>query len=93
MRVETTSYERHDFYSLKQFNDVAMLKLGKNFLSNAIDQAIENGKQANEGYVRSLNLTKAWLENCDPESGLIPTVLNNHRRDFWEVENSGADNY
>lgn len=37
-----TSYERQDFYLLKQFNDVAMLKLGKNFLSNAIDQAIEN---------------------------------------------------
>ena len=42
MKVETTSYERQDFYLLKQFNDVAMLKLGKNFLSNAIDQAIEN---------------------------------------------------
>ena len=42
MKVETISYERQDFYLLKQFNDVAMLKLGKNFLSNAIDQATEN---------------------------------------------------
>jgi 2-(1,2-epoxy-1,2-dihydrophenyl)acetyl-CoA isomerase len=42
MKVETTSYEKQDFYMLKQFNDVAMLKLGKNLLSHAIDQAIEN---------------------------------------------------
>ena len=42
MKVEMTSYERQDFYLLKQFNDVAVLKLGKNFLPNAIDQAIEN---------------------------------------------------
>ena len=56
-------------------------------------QAIKNGELANEGYVRSLNLTKAWLEHADPESGLIPTVLNNQRKDYWEVENSAADNY
>lgn len=42
MSVETTSYERQGFYSIKQFDDVATLKLGKNFLPNAIDQAIEN---------------------------------------------------
>jgi len=42
MSVETTSYERQGFYSLKQFNDVATLKLGKNFLSNTIDLAIKN---------------------------------------------------
>ena len=42
MKAGTTSYERQDFYSLKQIDDVAMLKLGKNFLSNAIDLAIEN---------------------------------------------------
>ena len=64
-----------------------------NFNKEDYVQAIENGKQANEGYVRSLRLTKAWLEHVDPESGLIPTVLNNERKDFWEVENSAADNY
>ncbi|MGV7223816.1 MAG: hypothetical protein ACQ9MH_20110 [Nitrospinales bacterium] len=41
MSVETTSYERQGFYSLKQFDDVATLKLGKNFLSNAIDLALK----------------------------------------------------
>ena len=42
MGVETTSYERQGFYSLKQIDDVATLKLGKNFLSNTIDLAIKN---------------------------------------------------
>ena len=42
MSVETTSYERQGFYSLKQFDDVATLKLGNNFLSNTIDLAIKN---------------------------------------------------
>ena len=41
MKSETTSHERQGFYSLKRYDDVAMLKLGKNFLSNAIDLAIE----------------------------------------------------
>lgn len=42
MSVDTTSYERTDFYALKQRDDVATLKLGKNFLSNTIDLAIKN---------------------------------------------------
>jgi 2-(1,2-epoxy-1,2-dihydrophenyl)acetyl-CoA isomerase len=42
MSVKTTYYERQGFYSLKQFDDVATLKLGKNFLSNAIDLALKN---------------------------------------------------
>jgi 2-(1,2-epoxy-1,2-dihydrophenyl)acetyl-CoA isomerase len=42
MRAETTSNERQDFYLLKQFDDIAILKLGNNFLFEAIDQAINN---------------------------------------------------
>ena len=42
MMVEAISYEKQDFYLLKRFDDIAMLKLGKNFLSNAINLAIEN---------------------------------------------------
>ena len=42
MSGKKTSYEKQGFYSLKQFDDVATLKLGKNFLSNAIDLAIKN---------------------------------------------------
>jgi len=42
MSGKKTSYEEHGFYSLKQFDDVATLKLGNNFLSNTIDLAIKN---------------------------------------------------
>ena len=42
MKVKMTSYESQDFYLLKRYDDVAMLTLGKNFLSNLIDLAIEN---------------------------------------------------
>jgi len=42
MKAHTIFYERRDFYSLKQIGDVAILKLGKNFLFEAIDQAIRN---------------------------------------------------
>jgi enoyl-CoA hydratase/carnithine racemase len=42
MSVKTPPYERQGFYSLKQLDNVATIKLGKNFLSNAISTAIEN---------------------------------------------------
>jgi len=42
MKPEKSSYERQDFYWLKRFDDIAMLKLGKNFLFESIDLAIEN---------------------------------------------------
>jgi 1,4-dihydroxy-2-naphthoyl-CoA synthase len=42
MSAETTSYERQGFYRLNRIDDAAILKLGKNFLVEAIDLAIEN---------------------------------------------------
>jgi len=42
MKAKAVSYESQDFYSLNRLDDVAVLKLGKNFLPNAIDQAIKN---------------------------------------------------
>ena len=62
------------------------------FQQEIIDTAIENGKQANEGYVRSLKFLEGWLTKVDPASGLIPTNLNKSI-DFWEPHNSAADNY
>ena len=62
------------------------------FNQNTIDAALENGKQANEGYIRSLDFTKAWLTKTDSVTGLIPTNLNSSV-DFWEPHNSAADNY
>ena len=62
------------------------------FQQETIDKAIENGKQANEGYVRSLNFVKGWLTKTDSASGLIPTNLTK-LKDVWEPHNSAADNY
>ncbi|MDX1285793.1 MAG: hypothetical protein R3182_12305, partial [Draconibacterium sp.] len=62
------------------------------FKQEIVNKAVENGKQANEGYIRSLNFTKAWLTKTDPVSGLIPTNLT-RKTDLWEPHNSAADNY
>lgn len=57
-----------------------------------ISRAIENGKQSNEGYVRSLKFVDGWLTKTDSASGLIPTNLTK-ANDVWEPHNSAADNY
>jgi hypothetical protein len=54
--------------------------------------SIENGKLANESYVRSLNFVKAWMLHRDSISGLIPTNFAG-KKDIWEPFNSAADNY
>ncbi|MCF8364091.1 MAG: hypothetical protein K9G70_15880, partial [Prolixibacteraceae bacterium] len=62
------------------------------FQQETINQAIENGQQANEGFERSLHFTEAWLTKTDSETGLISTNLTN-KTDVWEPHNSAADNY
>lgn len=57
-----------------------------------ISRAVENGKQSNEGYVRSLKFVDGWLTKTDSASGLIPTNLTK-ANDVWEPHNSAADNY
>ena len=42
MKGKAISYERQDYYLLQQYGDVAVLKVGKNFLADTIDLAIEN---------------------------------------------------
>ncbi len=62
------------------------------FQHETVNQAFENGKQASEGYVRSLKFVEGWLTKTDSTSGLIPTNLTK-QIDVWEPHNSAADNY
>ncbi|MCA1760294.1 MAG: hypothetical protein LC658_11045, partial [Bacteroidales bacterium] len=62
------------------------------FQQDIIEQAYENGKQANEGFDRSLKFVEGWMAKTDSISGLIPTNLTN-ANDVWEPHNSAADNY
>ena len=63
-----------------------------NYKEEDFSSAVENGKLANESYVRSLNCVKAWMNIRDSASGLIPTNLKG-KKDIWEPFNSAADNY
>ncbi|QGY44280.1 hypothetical protein GM418_11620 [Maribellus comscasis] len=62
------------------------------FDSDLVNKALENGKQANEGFIRSLDFVNGWLTKTDSITGLIPTNLTN-KTDVWEAHNSAADNY
>lgn len=62
------------------------------FNPEIISRATENGKQSNEGFVRSLKFVDGWLTKTDSASGLIPTNLTS-ASDVWEPHNSAADNY
>jgi len=70
MSVEKTSYERPGFYALKQIDDVATLKLGKNFLSNAIDLAIKNSLVDVFDHIAEKNEIKVLvIMNCQEQIG------------------------
>jgi len=71
-------------------------------IEEAFSKARENGRLANEGFLRSLNYAKAWLKYSDPKTGLIPKNLDwkknkkvymKNGRDIWNVKDSAADNY
>lgn len=58
----------------------------------AFKRALENGRIANEGFMRCLHYVKGWLEQVDPQTGLIPRNIQKDR-DIWNAEDSAADNY
>ena len=62
------------------------------FDSELVNKAAENGKQAQEGFARSLKFVEGWMTKTDSITGLIPTNLTN-ANDIWEPHNSAADNY
>jgi len=55
-------------------------------------QAAENGRLANEGFIRCRNFVKGWLQKADPKTLLIPRNLDRDK-DIWNAQDSAADNY
>lgn len=62
------------------------------FQNEIVNQALENGKPASEGFSRSLKFVNGWVTKTDSVTGLIPTNLTKNI-DVWEPHNSAADNY
>jgi len=62
------------------------------FNTEVVDQAVENGKHASEGFSKSLKFVNGWMTKTDSVTGLIPTNLTKSS-DVWEPHNSAADNY
>lgn len=59
---------------------------------NDFKQAIENGRLANEGFVRCQRFVQGWLKYADPKTGLIPRNLDKDK-DIWNAQDCAADNY
>jgi len=83
-------YQRH----LDELKELAKHGVGKSDIAgdDAFEQAMENGRLANEGFIRCRNFVKGWLNHADPETGLIPRNLNKDK-DIWNAQDSAADNY
>ncbi len=83
-------YQKH----LDELKALAKRGVGKSDLAgdDAFEQAMENGKLANEGFIRCQNFVKGWLNHADPATGLIPRNLNRNK-DIWNAQDSAADNY
>ena len=83
-------YQHH----LAELKELAKCGVGKSDLADddAFEQAMENGKLANEGFIRCRNFVKGWLNHADPATGLIPRNLNRNK-DIWNAQDSAADNY
>ena len=61
-------------------------------ISSLEQMAVKNASHANEGFRRSYEFTKAWLQERDPKTGLIPRNLN-RSKDIWNAQDAAADNY
>ena len=79
---------------LAELQELAKRGVGKSDIAdeNAFKQAMENGKLANEGFIRCRNFVKGWLNHADPATGLIPRNLSRNK-DIWNAQDSAADNY
>ena len=61
-------------------------------VDDGFEQAVENRRLANEGFIRCRNFVTGWLAHADPKTGLIPRNLTQDR-DIWNAQDSAADNY
>jgi len=70
MSGKKTSYKEPGFYSLKQLDDVATLKLGRNFLLNAIDLSIKSSLFDVFDHITENDETRALvMMNCQEKIG------------------------
>ncbi|MHC4741765.1 MAG: FAD-dependent oxidoreductase [Planctomycetota bacterium] len=83
-------YENH----LDELKALAKKGVGKEIVKDDPDfkLALENGKLANEGFVRCRNFVAGWLKHADPKTGLIPRNITRDK-DQWNAKDSAADNY
>jgi len=83
-------YQHH----LADLKELAKRGVGKPRATNDenFKLAAENGRLANEGFVRCRNFVKGWLKHADPKTGLIPRNLTRDK-DIWNAQDSAADNY
>ncbi|MEM9676200.1 MAG: hypothetical protein AAF992_26655, partial [Bacteroidota bacterium] len=88
----------HRFYHLLIFMAVFFLTAcGTNQPSElanspAFNQTARNAELANEGLERCRQFVAGWLEQADPETGLIPRNLE-QSADIWNAKDAAADNY
>ncbi len=60
--------------------------------SSGFNQTARNAELANEGLERCHQFVAGWLEQADPETGLIPRNLE-ESADIWNAKDAAADNY
>ena len=84
-------YKQH----LAELKELAKRGLGKTSEiadDRVFKQVAENGRLANEGFIRCRNFVDGWLKYADPKTGLIPRNLSRDK-DIWNAQDSAADNY
>ncbi len=81
-------YESH----LAELKELATIGVGKIARNDDFSKALENGKLANEGFLRCHRFVEGWLKHADPKTGLIPRNLT-QSKDIWNAQDSAADNY
>ena len=92
-KYDTNPHGVYENY-LGQLKQLARQGVGKtpDIDEGAYREAAENGRLANEGFVRCKRFVEGWLRHADPKTGLIPRNLNRDK-DIWNAQDSAADNY